>query len=70
MKLNLRKRSFKSLSTDSSKLPDNATPAIAGGINTDLFTSFYCPLTHNVNHCDYHNYTENVETVCCFSSFC
>ncbi|GEK09422.1 hypothetical protein HUZ36_08050 [Pseudoalteromonas sp. McH1-7] len=39
MKLNLNKKSIKNLSRDNKALPVNATPAIAGGVATNLCNS-------------------------------
>ncbi|WP_164518117.1 hypothetical protein [Pseudoalteromonas rubra] len=41
MKLNLNKKSIKSLSTGRKQLPNDATPAVAGGRLTDR-CSRYC----------------------------
>ncbi|MCO7186802.1 MULTISPECIES: hypothetical protein [unclassified Pseudoalteromonas] len=76
MKLNLKKKSIKSLSSDNKKLPNAATPAVAGGTHSDYVceTAAYC----NTNHCFTKKWNEGCNpqlytyqgTGCCRTTLC
>ncbi|WP_130244683.1 hypothetical protein [Pseudoalteromonas rubra] len=75
MKLNLKKKSIKSLSSDSKKLPNAATPAVAGGTNsvacaTELYcASNDCFTKEWIDNCNPHRYTYQ-GTGCCNTTLC
>ena len=68
MKLGLKKKSFKSLSADNKKLPNDATPAVAGGRLTD-YDSNHC-FTYAVHNCDSNRHSNDQATECCGSAWC
>ncbi|MCG7534752.1 hypothetical protein [Pseudoalteromonas sp. OOF1S-7] len=76
MKLNLKKKSIKSLSSDSKKLPNAATPAVAGGAHSDYVceTAQYCNSNDCytkawIDNCNPHHYTYQ-GTGCCETTLC
>ncbi|WP_138546556.1 hypothetical protein [Pseudoalteromonas rubra] len=75
MKLNLKKKSIKSLSSDNKKLPNAATPAVAGGTFTqyECDTGGYCNTMHCFTNkdqgCNSQLYTYQ-GTGCCRTTLC
>ncbi|MBQ4836947.1 MULTISPECIES: hypothetical protein [Pseudoalteromonas] len=58
MKLNLKKKSFKSLSANNQNIPKHATPAIGGG----RFSN-YCN-SNNLGACTQHCYSKTLNDTC------
>ncbi|MBQ4837955.1 MULTISPECIES: hypothetical protein [Pseudoalteromonas] len=68
MKLSLNKKKIKSLSQDNKQLPNQATPAIAGGRLTDNCTNNY--YSNKFQNCNTLIHTDRNQTACCPSAAC